>query len=237
MVLSNDEKMEAIGDVAKAAKLCRMHGLLGWDKELTHDLVPRIRQWNGPTCEDVQPSLKRRKRRKRRKRAVEVETFETMLCNQLCTYIHLMPLDRSRMAERIQPFEYMNHLVLQHLRPIELAVAKLLFSGTYMSKKLFLAAGVPPEYLHTQLRAYDVKARLLGYILGVSDDDDVNAKASECGKNLKKHDEYEELIERGETLLKQYQMYPEEDRERVATHYGRTCLNAEYPPSPSPIQQ
>ncbi len=211
MVFTNKRGVVLV-QLAKVAKLCEQSGLVGWDRWLREVIKLKVGSYEGPDCRDVLEKLKRGKWLNQ-----DVETYETMLCNELSTYIDIMPLDRNKIPTQAPPFMFLNNIVLAHAAEIEVLVAHLLVNKEAQTGKEHMQcfeAEVPIEYLHTLVRSYHNKVLLMGY-LG------------------KKHlIEYEELSRKCWDFYDQYQLYPPEEIDRVSKYYARTCLGEPYRPKP-----
>lgn len=231
MVLVSKKVNDLSFDLLIVGKLCANHGLPEWETRIRKKLIPKIRSWKGPECEDLMATLKAEPRNG------SVETFETMVCNALSTYVDDMPLDKERIDKTRQPFDYLNFLVLQHAKVVESAVFQIVSArglGSDDGYQKCRDAQVPLEYLHTLIRAYHNKALLLGYLLRKDDKADLQQKIKDPAKYGKMNQEYQELLEICNILFDQYQEYPAEEINRVCAHYGRNCWGRRYEPTVSP---
>jgi hypothetical protein len=206
MAVSHKTKEEVELKLVGAARLCSKHGYRDWALKISRELVPRVREFEGPDCVDMMAVLD-----KLRARSIGPETFETMLCNQLSTYIEVMKLHN--LPEDIPPFKCLNGIVLEHVSSVGTLLTQMWndhVGDSYGDS--CLAAGIPLEYLHTIIRAYNNKVLLLGFL-------------------QKTHTvEFEKLYDKRNELRKEYNLYPPEEIKRVCRHYGRTCLGEYYTP-------
>lgn len=209
MTLNDNQKMEAAVLLAKAGKLCKQHGYLDWDVKIRRELIPRVKNYAGPDCDDLVALLQKGKT------IDKVETFETMLCNQLSTYIDVMKI--RTYPDDLPPFKLLNEIVFQFIGKVEFLVSQILSNGPADAEesKQCLEAGVPLEYLHTMVRAYNNKVLLLGF-------------------QQKSHTlEFSQLYDRRHELFEQYNSYSVREVARVSLHYGRDCVGQYYGPKES----
>ncbi|MBX9878099.1 MAG: hypothetical protein K2Y22_06525 [Candidatus Obscuribacterales bacterium] len=226
MVFTHEVKTNVLVDLAKVAKLCQQHGLPGWAKTITSQLMAKVRNYQEPDGQNPVDALQG-------KGGATVETFELMFCNELSRYIDVMPLDRDRIHQAIPPFEYLNHLVIAHLAPIEQVVFHMLKAknlSRVRGHRQCLKSGVPLEYLHTIIHAYHNKSLLLGFILGIDDGSNMQDKLRDIDKRDKRYKEYERLCNRTLFLYEQYTAYPSDEIDRVCRYYTRNCWGRPYDP-------
>lgn len=198
MTVSEQKKEDVELKLVGAARLCSKHGYRDWAKKITGECIPRVREFAGPECSDMLGALDQL-----RSRAIAAETFETMLCNQVSTYIDVMKL--KTLPDDLPPFKYLNGIVLEHVYCVGTLITQML-----NDHESCLEAGIPLEYLHTVIRAYNNKVLLLGFI-----------------KKLHT-EEFRLLYDKQNGLQDQYNLYPSEEIHRVCSHYGRTSLGEHY---------
>lgn len=205
MVVSVEKKTDVALKVVLAAKLCDKHGFGGWAMRMSKELIPRINTYVGPTCSELLEADELPGRGN-----VAVETFETMLCNQLSSYIDCMQL--KSLPGQLPPFKFMNGIVLEHASSVGLLLTAIVIAhgDESESSTQCLDAGVPLEYLHTLIRAYHNKALLLGFLQKLHTDD------------------FAGLFDKCNELSEQYNSYPPAEIHRVCSRYGRTYLGKVY---------
>ncbi len=232
MGFTNKKRAEVLVMLAKAAKLCGQCELVGWDRWLWEVIKHKVGNYEGPDCREMLQAINQNGLPQ------SVETYETMLCNELSTYIDIMPLDKTRIKKQAPPFELLNDIVLAHAKPIAELVSHILDRKKKLSESEdeyahCFEAGVPLEYLHTLIRAYHNKSLLLGFLLGKDGVGGLDAMFAEPEKYCARDEEYEQLGEKYRALLDHYTDYSQEEIDRVTNHYGRTCLG--YSPEPKNI--